>query len=256
MGRTAGTKDEVRTGANNKVGTSIRARVKVKIESQNGAKKRPEPSPEPEARSEPGPTTEKTESEIGSITQPEPPEPKTESGSKPPEPEITEIGSHNKIGTAGTRKRARAKLAGTESHIKVGTTGTERGVGTKMTGTESQSKVGTTGTSERAGPDPDIERARSPTVQGTHAQQNEKFTTPEREPDARTRLRHPGINTTPEGKSYTQTGSTHAETSTPTVQGAPALQNERFTQPQREDPVPRPESGTQRVTPPTPHEAH
>ena len=48
-----------------------------------------------------------------------------------------------------------------------------------------------------------------------------------------------------------QTRPTQAETSTPTVQGAPAHQNEKVTQPQRETPVPRPESDTQRVTPPT-----
>merc|ERR1719309_154502 len=75
-----------------------------------------------------------------------------------------------------------------------------------------------------------IQRARPPTVQGTHAQQNEKFTSLQRD--------------NPTTRSNPSTQGT-----APTTPDAPAQQNERITQPQRENPVPRPESCTQRVTP-------
>merc|ERR1712029_1088733 len=111
-----------------------------------------------------------------------------------PEPEITEIGSHNKTGTTGTRKRARAESAETESHIK----------------------VGTTGTSERAGPDPDIEKARSPTIQAAYAQQNERITQPQKE----------------------------------NLMPGPDLGTQGPTPPQRKDPIPRPGPHIQRPAPP------
>merc|ERR1712029_1074812 len=142
--------------------------------------------------------------------------------------EITEIGSHNKIGTTGTRKRARAESAGTESHIR----------------------VGTTGTSEEAGPDPDIQKARSPTVQVAHAQQNERITQPQKEnlmpgPDLGTQ----GPTPPQRGGPIPRPGPHIQRPAPPLSRVPPAHQNERVTQPQRENPVPRPESGTQRVTP-------
>ena len=123
------------------------------------------------------------------------------------------------------------------------------------TRTESQSKVGTTGTSEGAGPDPDIQRARSPTVQGTHAQQNEKFTPLQRDnpmtrPNPDTQGTAP---TTVQGVQPQLMPGPHSDiqrAAPPTAPGAPAQQNERITQPQRENPMPGPDSGTQRSTPP------
>ena len=124
-----------------------------------------------------------------------------------------------------------------------------------ITGTESQSKVGTTGTSEGAGPDPDIQRARSPTVQGTHAQQNEKFTPLQRDnpmtrPNPDTQGTAPTIVQDVLPQLMTGPGSDTQRAAPSTAPDAPAQQNERIAQPQKENPVPGPDSGTQRSTPP------
>ena len=76
-----------------------------------------------------------------------------------------------------------------------------------------------------------IQRARSPTVQGTHTQQHEKFTPLQRD--------NPMTRPNPDTQ-----GTAH------TTPDTPAQQNERITQPQKENPVPGPDSGTQRSTPP------
>ena len=124
-----------------------------------------------------------------------------------------------------------------------------------MTGTKSHSKVGTTGTSEGVRPDLDIQRARSPTVQGTHAQQNERFTPLQRDnlmtrPNPDTQGTAPSIVQDVLPQLMTGPDSDTQRAAPPTTPDAPAQQNERITQPQKENPVPGPDSDTQRSTPP------
>ena len=124
-----------------------------------------------------------------------------------------------------------------------------------MSVTLSHSKVGTTGTSEGVRPDLDIQRARSPTVQGTRAQQNEKFTPLQRDnpmtrPNPDTQGTAP---TTVQGVLPQLMPGPDSDTqraAPPTTPDAPAQQNERITQPQVENPMPGPVSGTQGSTPP------
>ena len=128
-----------------------------------------------------------------------------------------------------------------------------------MTGTKSHSKVGTTGTSEGVRPDLDIQRARSPTVQGTHAQQNERFTPLQRD-NLMTRPNPDTQGTAPTTAQGVQPqlmpgldSFLHIQRArSPTVQGTHAQQNEKFTPLQRDNPMTRSNPGTQGTAPTTP----
>ena len=97
--------------------------------------------------------------------------PGTTTRSKPPEPEIDGTGSHNKVGTAGTREGVGTEIAEIRSHNKVGTARTR----------ENERATPPQRENPMPRPDPDTQRAAPPTVQGAPALQNERFAQPQRE---------------------------------------------------------------------------